>query len=131
MKQTIRLTESEFRTMVQETVNEVLNKSNSVFYNYRPSRITKMDRSNSSKKHTFTSDEIEKLHNILNGEKTKQSVRVSEAQLRQIIRESVDTVINEAYSDAQYAHLAVQAHGALNDLRNSNSMLNTAFQRNK
>ena len=95
MKQTIRLTESEFRTMVQETVNEVLNKSNSVFYNYRPSRITKMDRSNSSKKHTFTSDE------------------------------------NEPYSDAQYAHLAGQANGAVNDLRNSNSMLNTAFQRNK
>ena len=113
MKQTIRLTESEFRTMVQETVNEVLNKSNSVFYNDRPSRITKMDRSNSSKKHTLSPDEIEKLHNILNGEETKQSVRVSEAQLHQIIRETVETVINEAYSDAQYAHLAGQANGAL------------------
>ena len=100
MRKTIRLTESEFRTMVQETVNEVLNKSNSVFYNYKPSRITKMDRSNSSKKHTISPDEIEKLHNILNGEETKQSVRVSEAQLHQIIRETVETVINEAYSDA-------------------------------
>lgn len=37
-----------------------------------------------------------------------------EAQLHQIIRESVATVINEAYSDAQYAHLAGQANGALN-----------------
>ena len=37
-----------------------------------------------------------------------------EAQLNQIIRESVATVINEAYSDAQYAHLAGQANGALN-----------------
>ena len=52
------------------------------------------------KKHTLSPDEIEKLHNILNGEETKQSVRVSEAQLHQIIRETVETVINEAYSDA-------------------------------
>ena len=44
----------------------------------------------------------------------KQQVKVSEAQLHQIVKESVEQIMNEAYSDAQYAHLAGQAHGALN-----------------
>lgn len=49
-----------------------------------------------------------------NGNKSGQSVRVSEAQLHQIVKESVEQVLSEAYSDAQYAHLAGQANGALN-----------------
>ena len=48
------------------------------------------------------------------GGESKQSVRVSEAQLHQIVKESVEQALSEAYSDAQYAHLAGQASGALN-----------------
>ena len=48
------------------------------------------------------------------GGESKQSVRVSEAQLHQIVKESIEQILNEAYSDAQYAHLAGQASGALN-----------------
>ena len=44
----------------------------------------------------------------------KNRIRMSEAQLRQIVKESVEQVLSEAYSDAQYAHLAGQANGALN-----------------
>ena len=87
MKKIVRLTESEFRAMVQETINEALDNSNSV---------------------STMTDHIEY------SEDTKPSVRISEAQLHQIVRESVEQVINEAYSDAQYAHLAGQANGALN-----------------
>lgn len=41
-------------------------------------------------------------------------IKVRESQLHQIVKESVEQIMNEAYSDAQYAHLAGQAHGALN-----------------
>ena len=119
-KKLIRLTEGDLHRIVKESVNKALNKSNSVFYGDRPSKITKVDRSNSSNKHTMSPDEIEKIHNIVSevsavpkGGESKQSVRVSEAQLHQIVKESVEKIVNEAYSDAQYAHLAGQANGAL------------------
>ena len=150
MKKLVRLTEKDLHKIVKESVNKALNKSNSVFYNDRPSKITKVDRSNSSNKHTMSPDEIEKIHNIVsevsvapngfkhrfdpnkrdgdfpleqpkwtkdprwqgwNGEdpewimkqqkkypyggETKQSVRVSEAQLHQIVKESVEQVLSE------------------------------------
>lgn len=44
----------------------------------------------------------------------KQIVKLNEEQLHQIVKETVQRVLNEAYSDAQYAHLAGQANGALN-----------------
>ncbi len=149
-KKLIRLTESDLHRIVKESVNKALNKSNSVFYDDRPSKITKVDRSNSSNKHTMSPDEIEKIHNIVsevsvapngfkhrfdpnkrdgdfpleqpewtkdprwqgwNGEdpewimkqqekypyggESKQSVRVSEAQLHQIVKESVEQVLSE------------------------------------
>ena len=65
MKKLVRLTESDLHIIVKESVNKVLNKSNSVFYDDRPSKITKVDRSNSSNKHTMSPDEIEKIHNIV------------------------------------------------------------------
>ena len=150
MKKLVRLTESDLHKIVKESVNKALNKSNSVFYGDRPSKITKVDRSNSSNKHTMSPDEIEKTHNIVsevsvapngfkhrfdpnkrdgdfpleqpewtkdprwqgwNGEdpewimkqqkkypyggESKQSVRVSEAQLHQIVKESVEQVLSE------------------------------------
>ena len=154
MKKLIRLTEGDLHRIVKESVNKALNKSNSVFYGDRPSKITKVDRSNSSNKHTMSPDEIEKTHNIVsevsvapngykhrfdpnkrdgdfpleqpewtkdprwqgwNGEdpewimkqqkkypyggESKQSVRVSEAQLHQIVKESVEQVMNEGVGD--------------------------------
>ena len=149
-KKLIRLTESDLHRIVKESVNKALNKNNSVFYDDRPSKITKVDRSNSSNKHTMSPEEIEKIHNIVsevsvapngfkhrfdpnkrdgdfpleqpewtkdprwqgwNGEdpewimkqqekypyggESKQSVRVSEAQLHQIVKESVEQVLSE------------------------------------
>lgn len=44
----------------------------------------------------------------------KRRIRLTESDLHRIVRESVERVINEAYSDSQYAHLAGQASGALN-----------------
>ncbi len=44
----------------------------------------------------------------------KKTIRLTESEFRAMVQETVETVINEAYSDAQYAHLAGQAHGALN-----------------
>ena len=159
MKKIVRLAESDLHRIVKESVNKALNKSNSVFYDDRPSKITKVDRSNSSNKHTMSPDEIEKIHNIVsevsvapngfkhrfdpnkrdgdfpleqpewtkdprwqgwNGEdpewimkqqekypyggESKQSVRVSEAQLHQIVKESVEKVMNEGWfgNDAKY-----------------------------
>ena len=151
MKKLVRLTESDLHRIVKESVNKALNKSNSVFYDDRPSKITKVDRSNSSNKHTMSPDEIEKIHNIVsevsvapNGFKhrfdpnkrdgdfpleqpkwakdprwqgwqgedpewimkqekesgdpyygNKQPVRVSEEQLHQIVRESVEQALSE------------------------------------
>lgn len=150
MKRITRLTETDLHRIIKESVNKALNKSNSVFYNDRPSKITKVDRSNSSNKHTMSPDEIEKIHNIVsevsvtpngyrfdpnkrdgdfpleqpewtkdprwqgwNGEDpewimkqqkkypygggSKQSVRVTEAQLHQIVKESVEKVMNESW----------------------------------
>ncbi len=149
-KKLIRLTESDLHRIVKESVNKALNKSNSVFYDDRASKITKVDRSNSRNKHTMSPDEIEKIHNIVsevsvapngykhrfdpnkrdgdfpleqpewtkdprwqgwNGEdpewimkqqkkypyggESKQSVRVSEAQLHQIVKESVEQALSE------------------------------------
>ena len=150
MKKLVRLTENDLHRIVKESVNKALNKSNSVFYNDRPSKITKIDRSNSSNKHTMSPDEIEKIHNIVsevsvapngykhrfdpnkrdgdfpleqpewtkdprwqgwNGEdpewimkqqekypyggQSKQSVRLSEAELHQIVKESVNKLLKE------------------------------------
>lgn len=155
MKKLVRLTESDLHRIVKESVNKALNKSNSVFYDDRPSKITKVDRSNSSNKHTMSPDEIEKIHNIVsevsvapNGFKhrfdpnkrdgdfpleqpkwtkdprwqgwqgedpewimkqekesgdpyygNKQPVRVSEEQLHQIVRESVEQALSEGFFD--------------------------------
>lgn len=44
----------------------------------------------------------------------KRKINLTEGELHRLIKESVKQVLNEAYSDAQYAHLAGQAHGALN-----------------
>ena len=44
----------------------------------------------------------------------KRITRLTESDLHRIVRESVKRVLDEAYSDAQYAHLAGQANGALN-----------------
>ena len=163
-KKLIRLTESELRNMIAESVKRVLNEDEStskmaygifdtkgsLSNNRRPSKITKVDRSNSSNKRTMSPDEIQKIHNIVsevsvapnghrfdpnkrdgdfpieqpewtkdprwqgwNGEdpewimkqqekypysgETKQSVRVSEAQLHQIVKESVQRIMNEAW----------------------------------
>ena len=46
----------------------------------------------------------------------RKIVRLTEGDLHRIVKESIGRVINEAYSDAQYAHLAGQANGALNSL---------------
>lgn len=46
----------------------------------------------------------------------KQRIVITESDLHRMIKESVQEVINEAYSDAQYAHLAGQAYGATNSL---------------
>lgn len=152
MKQIIKLTESDLHRIVKESVNKALNKSNSVFYGDRPSKITKVDRSNSSNKHTMSPDEIEKIHNIVSevsvapngykhrfdpnkrdgdfpieqpewtkdprwqgwkgedpewimkqqekypyGGESKQSVKVSEAQLHQIVKESVEQALSEGF----------------------------------
>lgn len=43
----------------------------------------------------------------------KQKLRLTERELENLISESVKRVLNEAYSDAQYANLAGQANGAL------------------
>ena len=118
MRQTIRLTESELRNMIAESVKRVLNEDKStskmaysifdtkgnISNSRRPSKITKVDRSNSSNKHTMSPDEIEKIHNIVSevsvapkGGESKQSVRVSEAQLHQIVKESVQKIMNESW----------------------------------
>ena len=44
----------------------------------------------------------------------KRVIRLTENDLHRIVKESVEQIINEAYSDTQYAHLAGQANGALN-----------------
>lgn len=44
----------------------------------------------------------------------KKIIRLTENDLHRIVKESVNNVLNEAYSDMQYAHLAGQANGALN-----------------
>ena len=46
----------------------------------------------------------------------KQRIVITESDLHRMIKESVQEVINEAYSDAQYANLAGQAYGATNSL---------------
>lgn len=43
----------------------------------------------------------------------KQIVRLTESDLHRIIKESVNNILNEAFSDAQYANLAGQAHGGI------------------
>lgn len=57
MKRTIRLTESELRNMISESVKRVLGES----------RITKVNYN--QPKRTFTQDEEDKLKNILKGKK--------------------------------------------------------------
>ena len=69
MKKLIRLTEQDLHRIVKESVNKALNKSNSVFYDDRPSKITKVDRSNSSNKHTMSPDEKEDSENLKDKEK--------------------------------------------------------------
>ena len=44
----------------------------------------------------------------------KKVIRLTESDLHRIVKESVNRVLSEAYSDSQYAHLAGQASGALN-----------------
>ena len=41
-------------------------------------------------------------------------IKVRESQLRNIIKESINIVLQEAYNSVQYANLAGQANGALN-----------------
>lgn len=43
-------------------------------------------------------------------------IRLSESQLRTIVRENIEDILNEAYNQYQYAHLAGQANGALSTL---------------
>jgi hypothetical protein len=154
MKKLVRLTEGDLHRIVKESVNKVIDKSNSVFYGDKPSRITKMDRSNDNK-HIISSDEEKKLRKyvseasatpngfkhridpnkrdgdfpleqpewtkdprwqgwqgedpewIMKQEKesgdpyygSKKPVRVSEAQLHQIVKESIEQVLDEGFFD--------------------------------
>ena len=59
---------------------------------------------------------IERLanNNVYESRNMKQLIRLTESDLHRIINESVNSILNEAFSDSQYAHLAGQANGALN-----------------
>lgn len=99
MKQTIKLRESELKQMIAESVENILMEDEIEEVTVDPRWWRKDGELPDMKGGTYR--------------KPKQ-IKVSEAQLRQIVKESVEQVLSEAYSDAQYAHLAGQANGALN-----------------
>ena len=69
-----------------------------------------------SKRFNVEMNTIERLanNNVYESRNMKQLIRLTESDLHRIINESVNSIINEAFSDSQYAHLAGQANGALN-----------------
>ena len=98
MKRTIKLRESELKQMIAESVENILMEDEIEEVTVDPRWWRKDGELPDMKGGTYR--------------KPKQ-IKVSEAQLRQIVKESVEQVLSEAYSDAQYAHLAGQANGAL------------------